>query len=203
MNPIWEAEIRNIEFSHCEISTADLVFIGSSSIASWTTLKEDFKIYTVVKAGFGGSKIQDAIDYFDRIVKPYGPKLILLFSGTNDLSGDLDSATPEYVCEKVEEFMKLAQVKLPQSKLFYLSLTPAPCRFNVLNDVIKANRLIKHLAKTGGFTFIDMQASFLDQGMPKLELFCEDALHMNKKGYENWLTVIKPMVDHAMRKHCL
>lgn len=203
MNPIWEEEIRAIELNHRGIMSADLVFIGSSSIASWTTLKEDFKTYTVVNAGFGGSKIQDAVDYFDRIVKPYDPKLILLFSGTNDLNGDQDSATPEYVCEKVEEFMKQAQFKLPQAKIFYLSLTPAPCRFNVLTDVIKANRLIKHLAKTSGFTFIDMQASFLDQGMPKLELFREDALHMNEKGYKNWVSVIKPLVNHAMRNHCL
>ncbi|KAF0227618.1 MAG: Lysophospholipase L1 [Erysipelotrichaceae bacterium] len=203
MNSIWEADIKKIEETYKGLSSVDLVFIGSSSIVYWTTLKEDFKAYSVVNAGFGGSKIQDAIDAYERLVKPYDPSLIVLFSGTNDLHGEQDSATPAYVCDKVEEFMRLSLKHCPKAKLFYISLTPAPCRFNVITDVLKANRLIKHLSKTIGFTFIDLQDEFLDSGMPRLDLFLEDALHMNSKGYEKWVSVIKPMVDHAMMDRCL
>ncbi len=203
MNSIWEEDIKKIEATYKGLSSVDIVFIGSSSIVYWTTLKNDFKAYSVVNAGFGGSKIQDAIDAYDRIVKPYDPKLIILFSGTNDLNGEMDSASPEYVCDKVEEFMRLSFIHCPKAKIFYISLTPAPCRFNVITDVIKANRLIKNLSKKLGFTFIDIQDQFLDVGMPRLELFLEDALHMNSKGYEKWVSVIKPIVDHAMMDHCL
>lgn len=203
MNSIWEADIKKIEETYKGLSSVDLVFIGSSSIVYWTTLKEDFKAYSVVNAGFGGSKIQDAIDAYERLVKPYDPQLIVLFSGTNDLNGEQDSASPKYVCDKVEEFMRLSLKHCPKAKRFYISLTPAPCRFNVITDVLKANRLIKHLSKTVGFTFIDLQDEFLDSGMPRLDLFLEDALHMNSKGYEKWVSVIKPMVDHAMMDRCL
>lgn len=203
MNSIWEADIKKIEETYKGLSSVDLVFIGSSSIVYWTSLKEDFKAYSVVNAGFGGSKIQDAIDAYERLVKAYDPHLIVLFSGTNDLHGEQDSATPAYVCDKVEEFMRLSLAQCPNAKLFYISLTPAPCRFNVITDVLKANRLIKQLSKTIGFTFIDLQDEFLDSGMPRLDLFLEDALHMNSKGYEKWVSVIKPMVDHAMMDRCL
>lgn len=203
MNPIWEEEIQNIERLHKGMDRVDLVFIGSSSIVYWSTLKEDFKAYSVVKAGFGGSRIQDAIDAFDRVVKIHHPKIVVLFSGTNDINGDADTAPAEYVVEKVTEFQAMMKKKLPESKLFYLSLTPAPCRFHVFHEVVKANRLIKHLAKEKGFTFIDMQAAFLDEGKPKPEYFVEDMLHMNEKGYAIWISTLKPQIDQAMRTHCL
>lgn len=203
MNPIWEEEIQAIEKQHKGMSPVDLVFIGSSSIVYWDTLKDDFKAYSLVKAGFGGSKIQDAIDAFDRVVKIHHPKLVVLFSGTNDLNGEPDSAEATYVVEKVGEFHALMKKELPDSKLFYLSLTPAPCRFHVFHEVAKANRLIKHLAKEKGFTFVDLQAAFLDEGKPKPELFIEDMLHMNGKGYAIWISTLKPQIDQAMRSHCL
>ena len=203
MNPIWEENIRNIEKQHLGMDQVDLVFIGSSSIVYWESLKQDFKAYSVVKAGFGGSRLQDSIDYFDRIVKVHHPKLVVMFSGTNDLNGEADSASAEYVLEKVDEFDTLLKKELPNTGFFYISLTPAPCRFHVVHEVIKANRLIKHLAKEKGFTFIDLQSEFLDEGKPKPALFVEDMLHMNDKGYEIWRSAIKPIIDQAMRSHCL
>lgn len=203
MNSIWEEELKKIEEIHQGMDQVDVVFIGSSSIVYWESLKEDFKTYSIVKAGFGGSRIQDSIDAFFRIVLPHHPRLVIMFSGTNDINGDADSATSEYVVDKVQEFDALMKKELPHAKFFYISLTPAPSRFHVVNDVVKANRLIKRLAKEKGFTFIDFQSDFLDQGKPKPEYFIEDMLHMNAKGYEKWVSVIKPIVDHAMRDHCL
>lgn len=203
MNPIWEEEIKAIEKHHHGMDPVDLVFIGSSSIVYWETLKQDFKAYSVVKAGFGGSRIQDSIDYFDRLVTVHHPKLVILFSGTNDINGDTDSALAEYVVEKVDEFYVHLKNRLPQTRFFYISLTPAPCRFNVVLEVMKANRLIKHLAKEKGFTVIDLQSEFLKEGKPIPALFVEDMLHMNAKGYEKWRTAIKPIIDQAMRNHCL
>jgi len=203
MDPIWEEEIASIEKRYAGINHVDLLFIGSSSIVYWTSLPDDFKAYSVINAGFGGSKIQDAIDYFDRIVKVFDPLQLILFSGTNDLNGEADSAPPDYVVDRVEAFMTLTHDKLPHTNVFYLSITPTPCRFNVLNDVLKTNRHIKQLAKKKNFTYIDVQAHFLDHGMPKPELFVEDGLHMNALGYEKWISVIRPILDHAMMNRCL
>lgn len=203
MNSIWEEEVLAIEKAHLGLKSVDVLFLGSSSIVFWETLKNDFKAYTVVKAGFGGSRIQDSIDYFDRLVKPYEPKLLIMFSGTNDINGDNDSAPAEYVLEKVEAFYQLLKENCPQTKFYYISITPTPSRFHVLTEVLKANRLIKHLSKEKGFTFIDLQHEFLDEGKPKPELFIDDNLHLNDLGYKKWVLVIKPIVDHAMRAHCL
>ena len=56
-------------------------FIGASGIAKWKTLKEDFAGLPVFNRGFGGSQIEDATYFADRIVIPYKPKTIVFELG--------------------------------------------------------------------------------------------------------------------------
>lgn len=84
---IWEKEINAIELRSDEPKETDIVFIGSSSIRKWTSLKTDFSEYIVVNHGFGGSKIADATYYYARLVTNYHPKVIVIFSGKNNIHG--------------------------------------------------------------------------------------------------------------------
>src|SRR5262245_57010070 len=60
-----------------------ILFIGSSSIRLWKTLAADFPGRPVINRGFGGSQIIDSVNYFDRLVLPYHPKLIVFYAGGN------------------------------------------------------------------------------------------------------------------------
>src|ERR1039457_6477911 len=60
-----------------------ILFLGSSSIRKWTTLARDFPGHKVFNRGFGGSELSDSVYYFDRIVLPYRPKMIVLYAGSN------------------------------------------------------------------------------------------------------------------------
>ena len=62
------------------------LFIGSSSIRLWKTLEEDMKPLKIINRGFGGAQISHVIHHFEVIVKPYNPKAIVFFCGTNDLT---------------------------------------------------------------------------------------------------------------------
>src|ERR1051325_3651868 len=55
-----------------------ILFIGSSSIRLWKTLAHDFPRHQVINRGFGGSQIIDSVNFAERIVFPYRPKLIVL-----------------------------------------------------------------------------------------------------------------------------
>ena len=68
-----------------------VVFVGSSSIAAWTTLATDFPGIKSINRGFGGSELADVVFYADRIVIPYHPRLVVLYAGENDL---WDGKTP-------------------------------------------------------------------------------------------------------------
>ncbi len=62
-----------------------VLFIGSSSITLWTSLREDFPKARVINRGFGGSHVEDSIDFADRIIFRCRPRLIVLYAGDNDI----------------------------------------------------------------------------------------------------------------------
>ena len=84
----FESEIR--AFEQADIVSPPpanpVLFVGSSSIRVWPDLPGDFPDYPVMNRGFGGSQMSDVLYYFDRIVAPYDPAIILVYEGDNDLA---------------------------------------------------------------------------------------------------------------------
>ena len=94
----WGADIRAFEAADREQAPPEgaVLFVGSSSIRMWKTLAEDFPGVSVLNRGFGGSEIEDAIYFADRIILPYRPRTVVVYAGDNDLwAGE----TPEQVFE--------------------------------------------------------------------------------------------------------
>src|SRR4026207_285906 len=58
-----------------------IVFVGSSSFAMWTDVQDYFPGYKIINRGFGGSGLNDAIEYEDDIITPYHPKQVVIYSG--------------------------------------------------------------------------------------------------------------------------
>ncbi|QWB96516.1 hypothetical protein KHQ89_03565 [Mycoplasmatota bacterium] len=81
----WKREVLEIEERNEEKKDIDIVFYGSSSIRMWYTLSDDFSDYKLLNHGFGGSKLKDAIYFYDRLIKPYNPRLVVCYSGTNNI----------------------------------------------------------------------------------------------------------------------
>src|SRR5947207_434153 len=84
----WESEITAFELSDKTKPPPRnaILFIGSSSFRIWKTVAQDFPEYKIINRGFGGSQIPDINHYFNRIVTPYKPKVIVFYAGDNDLS---------------------------------------------------------------------------------------------------------------------
>lgn len=170
-----------------------ILFIGSSSIRLWKTLEKDFPGQPVINRGFGGSQISDSIRYIPRIVTPYKPKMIVFFAGTNDIAS---KKTAEKVADDFCTFVQTVRAELPQVKVAFLSITPAPSRWSMLDEVKKANQLVRNYCfSTEGLTYIDAFPYMLDaEGGPRPELFVSDQLHMNDKGYEIWRKLVRPIM---------
>src|ERR1700751_4729631 len=63
-----------------------ILFVGSSSFTKWTDVQAYFPGYTIINRGFGGSGLNDAIEYESDIIVPYHPKHIVIYSGENDVA---------------------------------------------------------------------------------------------------------------------
>jgi lysophospholipase L1-like esterase len=168
-----------------------ILFIGSSSIRIWKSVGQDFPEHKVINRGFGGSQLSDSVHYFDRIVAPYKPKMIVLFAGSNDIAA---GKTPEMVFDDFKQFVEKTRATLPKTRLAYVSVSTSPSRWSQFDRVKAANKLISdYIAKDGKLIYIDVLPVMLGaDGKPKAEIYGKDNLHMNPKGYELWTSVIRP-----------
>jgi lysophospholipase L1-like esterase len=168
-----------------------IVFAGSSSIARWETLDKDFAGIPVLNRGIGGYTLHENVQSFDRIILPYKPPLIVLYSGENDLA---EGRTPAQVFDDFQKFVAIAHAKLPATRIVYVSIKPSIARWSITDSIRVANRLIQeYVGKDNKLQYIDVFTPMLDaSGQLRRDLFVEDGLHMNAGGYAIWRRLILP-----------
>lgn len=188
----WEATIRKFEESDRTQAppTEANVFTGSSSIRMWK-LDAGISGHTCLNRGFGGSQMADAARYVERIVIPYKPKVVVLYSGDNDIAS---AKTPEAVRDAYRLFRDTLHDKLPQTRLVLISIKPCGSRWKLREKILEANRLLREeTLKGANQVFIDVWPAMLgEDGLPREDLFLKDRLHMNQTGYEIWNKLVEP-----------
>jgi len=170
-----------------------ILFIGSSSFTKWKDVNDYFPGYPIVNRAFGASTLLDLIRYSYDIIIPYQPKQILIYCGENDLAYS-DTITPAEVVTRFKTLFGIIRLNLPNTTIDYVSIKASPKRLNIKDKVIETNKEIaRFLKKEKNTGFIDVYYPMLDaQGNYRDELFIEDHLHMNPKGYAIWKSIIQP-----------
>lgn len=172
-----------------------VVFVGSSSIAMWQTLAEDFPSLPVINRGFGGSEIGDSVHYADRIVIPYAPRVVVLYAGENDLAS---GRTVRSVFAHFKAFVATIRCALPDTRIVYISMKPSPARWALKDKFVHANHLIKAECERLGpqVTYVDVWPLMLNgDGTPRPEQFLADQLHVNRDTYRAWAKLIEPAIN--------
>jgi lysophospholipase L1-like esterase len=189
----WEAEIRAMEAADAAAPPAKggIVFIGSSSIRLWKTLADDFPGLPVVNRGFGGSQMADSTFFAPRILLPLEPRLVVVYSGGNDINAGRTAAEVEAA---FRAFVARVHETLPAARIAYISIAGNPARWAQVDRVRDANARIAALARTDPrLAFIDVFPHMLGaDGLPRPEIFVADRLHMNAEGYKIWTRVVGP-----------
>lgn len=170
-----------------------ILFAGSSSFTMWKDVKDYFPKYTIINRGFGGSALQDQLRYVKDIILPYKPKQVIVYCGENDLASS-DTVTARIVFKRFMQLFNIIRSKLPNTSVIYISMKPSPSRQMLMGKMREGNTLIRNFLKKYKRTgFVDVYKEMIDdEGKPIPELFLEDNLHMNKKGYAIWQKLIEP-----------
>lgn len=171
-----------------------ILFVGSSSFTKWTDVQDYFPGYPIINRGFGGSSLPDVIRYANDIIIPYQPKQIVIYCGENDLAGGDTTVNGKLVFERFKQLFILIRKQLPKVPVAYVSMKPSPSREKLWPKMIAGNSLIKKfLGKQNRTAFIDVyHKMFNKDGTIMKEIFIEDNLHMNAKGYAIWQKIIAP-----------
>ncbi|QCR21478.1 SGNH/GDSL hydrolase family protein [Pontibacter sp. SGAir0037] len=169
-----------------------ILFVGSSSFRMWGNVQEMFPEHKIINRGFGGSTLPDLAYYLNDIVFPYQPRQVVIYSGENDIASGTVHA--QEVFKRFEAVFTAIREKLPKATLTFVSIKPSPSREQYMPVVVEANNLIKsYLKKQKNAQFVDVYPLMLQKnGKPMADIFIEDNLHMNQKGYTIWQNALRP-----------
>ncbi|MBL7762862.1 MAG: G-D-S-L family lipolytic protein [Chitinophagaceae bacterium] len=172
-----------------------ILFVGSSSFTMWKDVQDYFPGYTIINRGFGGSTLPDVIRYANEVIYPYKPKQVVIYCGENDLASS-DSITARDVFERFKILYAMIRNQFKNIPIAYISMKPSPSRQKFFPKMIAGNNMIKDfLKKKKHSAFIDVYSKMLNSdGKPMDDIFLDDKLHMNKKGYAIWQKEIQPFL---------
>ena len=170
-----------------------ILFVGSSSFTKWRDVSDYFPGYTIINRGFGGSSLPDVIFYAPEIIFPYHPRQVVIYCGDNDLAFS-DAVTADTVFERFRVLFELIRNNLPGENILFVSIKPSPSRIRLKEKMEKANLLIQtYLSLQQHAGFVDVyHKMFNPDGSVMKDIFLEDNLHMNAKGYAIWAKEITP-----------
>jgi lysophospholipase L1-like esterase len=166
------------------------LFIGSSTFAHWHSLEQDLKECNALNRGFGGSTIPEVNHYIDRIAINYKPARVVFYAGTNDIA---DGHSAKRISDDFIEFASKVHSSLPQTQIYFISMSVAPSRMQWKSVYDEGNQLIRQYAtRTNYIHYIDvLPVMRTADGKLKEEYFLPDRLHMTSEGYAQWTPIIK------------
>ncbi len=177
-------------------AASQILFIGSSSFTLWKDVQEYFPSKPILNRAFGGSTLVDLIRYRYDVIYPYQPKQVVMYCGENDFASS-DTVTVEIVLQRFKTLFSLIRAKYKTVPFAYVSMKPSPSRTQLMPKYEEANRQIKmYLSKQTRTAFIDVyHAMLMPDGSSMTDIFKEDNLHMNAKGYAIWKKIIAPYLE--------
>lgn len=193
----YAGKVEDVEERFPNPTQGEVVLTGSSFFELWTTSESDLEPLQTINVGIGGTKIGDQAAYMDRLVVPFNPRAVVVYAGSNDISGiPIFSKNGADVAQRVQDYLEDMHRVLPEAKLFYVAITEAPVRAGVRSEIQEANELIAQFASNTDFvTFIDTAPGLLtDAGEIDDSLFGPDRLHFNDSGYERFSSLIRPVL---------
>jgi lysophospholipase L1-like esterase len=169
-----------------------ILFIGSSSFTMWKDVQHFFPKHKILNRAFGGSSLTDLIRFRYDVIYPYQPKQIVMYCGENDFAGS-DTVNVEMVVQRFKNLFGLIRSKYAAVPFLYVSMKPSPSRVHLMNKFAEANKQIERFLEMDNKTsYADIYSRMLKaDGSPMDDIFLEDKLHMNAKGYAIWKKVLE------------
>lgn len=188
-------EVIEIEKQYASIqnnSKETIVFTGSSSIRLWRDLSDKFPEHQIVNSGFGGSKTSDLLLHSQALILNFNPKKVFIYEGDNDIAGKVKVKA---ILEQMSKLITQIKTENNATQIVLIAVKPSITRWNLRSKYKRLNRKFAKLASTdASIDFANVWRPMLNGKKLRKNLFIEDGLHMNAKGYDIWYSVMKPFM---------
>jgi lysophospholipase L1-like esterase len=178
-----------------------VLLVGSSIFKRWTNAVSDLAPFPVTNRAFGGSQTSHQLMFFDKVVTPCHPQLIVWYCGSNDIKG---KRVAESILGRTEEWISRVKQIDPATEILLVSVIRAPQKHRDAQiDVVDAvNRGYEEIARTKeGVFYVDVNPALQSlTGESRVELYVKDGLHLNVEGYHQMTTLLKPAIEKVCEK---
>ncbi len=172
-----------------------IVLTGSSSIMYWNEdAPADLAPLTVIPRGFGGSVMNDVLHFLDRVALTYKPRAVLIYEGDNDTGRN--NIPNDIIISQLEQIIARIHTELPETRVYVLSVKPSVARVASWPIAQALNADFKEIAENNALVhYIDVATPFLNaDGTVMTDIFVEDNLHLNEKGYAIWAASVREVL---------
>lgn len=176
-----------------------ILLVGDSQFFRWKTLAEDLPDFTIINRGIDSFQFSDILHFYDRLVLPYKPRMIVLHVGGNDVH---NGKSAERVLEDFKTFAARVHAAQPHVPIAFSSLTPGPGRWDEADKRKQTNKLLKdYIITQKNLYFIDLWDAMLTKdGQPREDLWVADRIHPNHEGYMVRVKIMRPLLGKPDRK---
>ena len=208
-----------LKYEQEELEEGLIMFYGDSGFTRWKSswghrpLEEDIRMKDGSKAainhGFGTSTAEEQLYFYDRLVRPWRPRALVLKTYGNDAGFNY---SPEEILFLQSRIIEYARHDMPGIRFYLCDVTPAPNRMNLpsasYNQIMEYNRLLKeYCERHDDCTFVCHTESPLfyndasDAGSYdtiRTDMYVEDNSHFNQKGYDKYQEFFLKVLDDIL-----
>lgn len=169
-------------------SRGRLLFLGDSLTAAgdWAAW---FPEHRTSNHGVPGDTSDAVLGRLDAVVNER-PDAIALLIGTNDLAM---RQSVEHVVRNIEYALVAIRRDLPGVRMLLQSITPRGREF--ADQIQDANRHLRQFAPSVHAQYLDLWPALAGDGDELSAEFSDDRLHFTSRGYEAWLSELRPAID--------
>ena len=173
-----------------------VLLVGSSTFKRWTNAIQDLAPLPVTNRAFGGSQTSHQLIFFDQVVSPCHPKLIVWYCGSNDIKGKKE---PQSVLQRTEEWLDMVMKYDSSIQVLLVSIhrCPQKRRDGQIEGVDSVNQGYQQLSqKRAGVFYVDVNPALQNSaGESRGDLYVDDGLHLNVEGYRQMTTLLRPAIE--------
>lgn len=215
-------EKKVLEYESQPIEKGKILFYGSSGFTRWShsqipvrdhrPLEEDIRMKdgssAAVNHGFGGGTIEEGLYYYDRLVKPWEPRAIVLRFFPND---HRFGYTPLEIVYLLARLCAWARADFPGIKLYLCDAMPGVKYMNndswqirakqynqLLRDYCNQHEDCTYISQLDWPGFYADPADAGDYDKIRTDLFVEDGIHFNQNGYDIYRDLFLNALDEIL-----
>lgn len=179
-----------------EPSECDVMFFGSSSIRLWKSLKEDFAPLTVVNRGYGGATLRDLHYNYKTVMAHYKPKAFVFYCDNDLKPNSKTNITVGELFDLVRLLFKRIEADYPGVPIYFLAMKHCQRREAIRDRQATYNTLMREFAEISDqVIYVDTCTPLLtEDGQIDASKFVDDKIHLNEKGYAEWVKILRPML---------